>query len=162
MQPRNMLTKPQIERLKALSHGMAVEHVMGERVLVKPVTPKTDMDRLEQEGLLFMPEDAKEVNTPLPSVGVIMQRGTKVSRGNLVQRGLRLWVRFLQRLEPDREHNHPMPADWDRLEPGIGVMFSPFAGSDWAVENEEFRVLEVREIMCTLSGLKDVVVPVRG
>jgi len=40
-------------------------------------------------------------------------------------------------------------------------MFSPHAGSDWAVENEEFKVLEVREVMCTLSGLRDVVVPVR-
>lgn len=158
---RNLLTKPQIERLKALGSGLQVEHVMGDRVLIKPVVPKTELDRLEQEGILFGPEDAKELNTPLPSVGVVMQRGTKVSRGNLWQRAVRAWLSFLRRLEPDREFNHRWPADWDRLEPGVGVMFSPHSGSDWAVENEEFKILETREVMCTLSGLRDVVVPMR-
>lgn len=51
--------------------GIRVSRVLGDRVLVKPVTPFTEMDRLEKEGLLVAPEKAKDQNTPMPTTGVV-------------------------------------------------------------------------------------------
>jgi len=73
-----MLGKPEVDKLKALGLGIRVGRVCGRRLLVKPVTPFTEMDRLEKEGLLYAPEKAKDANTPKPTAGVIVLIGDKV------------------------------------------------------------------------------------
>lgn len=121
--------KPQIARLKALGSGAHVQVVLGNRVLIKTITPWTEGDRVEKEGLLYLPEDVKKANTPLPSTGIVVQVGRGVS-----------------------------PEDAELLE-GAAVMFSKFAGSDFIVSEEEYKILEVPEVMCVIS-FDDPVVPV--
>lgn len=114
---RAVLTKPQIARLKQMTDGLEVGQVMGARILVKLVVPYTEMDRLEKEGLLVMPETGKEANTPLPTTGVVVAVGPKC----------------------------------ETIGEGAMVMFSKFAGSDCFFNNEQFRVMEEKEVLCTLK-----------
>lgn len=127
---RQMLTKPQVQRLKQLTDGLEVGQVMGDRVLVKLVTPFTEMDRVEKEGILYVPESAREENTPLPTTGIIVAIGRGVV---------------------------------DPLYEGDMVMFSKYAGSDVYFNEEAFRIMETREVLCTLQARAEgdiVVLPV--
>lgn len=72
---KKLLTKPQVERLKALGSGLKVGRVLGDRVLVKTVKPWTDLDRVEQEGILVVPKDLKESYTPKESTGIVVATG---------------------------------------------------------------------------------------
>lgn len=105
--------------------------MLGDRVLVKLVTPFTEMDRVEKEGILFVPETAREENTPLPTTGIVVGVG--------------------QRDDPDR----PIP-----LVEGDMIMFSKYAGTDVYFNEEAFRIMETREILCTLEATEpaDVIV----
>src|SRR5262245_33594814 len=89
MQQSTRLAGPRLDsaRLKELGSGIKVGRVLGTRVLVKPVTPFTEMDRLEKEGLLYAPKHVKEELTPRPTTGVVVavgQRVTLVSEGDMV------------------------------------------------------------------------------
>ena len=57
-----------------------------------------------------------------------------------------------EELQPVRDTN---------LSEGDMVMFSRFAGTDFRVDEEDFRILEENEIMCTLEDTEGVVVPVK-
>lgn len=76
---KKLLTRPQIERLKALGSGLKVGRVLGERVLVKTVKPWTDMDRVEKEGHLVIPESVRQANEPKESTGVVVAVGDLMS-----------------------------------------------------------------------------------
>lgn len=89
------------------------------------------MDEVEKKGILFIPETVRDQNTPLPTTGVI------VAVGELERR------------------------DRDIFAEGVMVMFPKFSGMDFTVEEEDFRILETREVLCTLEGV-DEVVPVKG
>lgn len=80
------------------------------------------MDELEKKGLIYAPEDAKEKNTPLPTTGLVVEVGMGVGREMR-----------------------------DVLRPTTGVMFPKFSGSDFAIEEEDYRILDVGEILCTLE-----------
>lgn len=80
---KTAVAKPQVAKLKMLGEGLKVGVVLGRRVLVKPVIPFTDADRVEKEGRLIIPEQVKKDNTPLPSTGVIVQLGTQVKEEEL-------------------------------------------------------------------------------
>jgi len=108
--------KPNLLRLKQIGAGIKVGKVLGSRVLVKTVVPRTDLDRVEEEGLLFVPKHVKTENTPLPTTGIVIQVGPGVSV----------------------------------VTEGDMVMFPKFAGCDFKIENEDFRVVEEAEVMCTL------------
>jgi chaperonin GroES len=75
---RTILGKPQVQRLKDLGMGLRVARVLGDRVLVKPVTPWTEMDEVEKSGYIYVPEKVKEDNTPAPTTGVVVQMGPEV------------------------------------------------------------------------------------
>lgn len=126
---RQMLTKPQVQRLKQLTNGLRVGRVLGDRVLVKLVIPYTEMDRLEKSGVLFVPETAKDEHTPLPTTGIVIARGNEVD---------------------------------GRLADGDMIMFSKYAGTDVYFNEEAFRIMEVKEILCTLEATEEevVIVPV--
>lgn len=116
-----VLTKPQIARLKQLTDNLDVGLVLGDRVLVKLVESYTEMDRVEKEGILVLPETVKEANQPLPTVGVVVGVGTGVNLNMC-----------------------PVGA-------GDMIMFSKFAGSDCYFNEEAFRIMDTREILCTLQ-----------
>lgn len=118
---KGILTKPQIARLKQLTNGLRVGKVIGARVLVKVVEPYTEMDRVEKEGVLFIPETARDANTPLPTTGVVVAVG-----------------------------------DVFDIAEGDMIMFSKFAGSDCYFNEECFRILDEREVLCTLVEAADV------
>lgn len=127
-----MLTKPQIQRLKQLTNGLEVGRVLGDRVLVKTVDPYTEMDRVEKEGLLVIPETAKEENSPLPTTGIVVAVGFNAQTN--------------ARGEPI-------------LTEGDMVMFSKYAGTDVFLNEEAFRILDTKEILCTLVESKENVGP---
>lgn len=127
------LKRPQSAKLKSLGKGVRIDLVAGTRVLVKTVNPFTQIDEVEQKGLLVVPESVKAANRPLPSVGVVVQLGqTLLEEGCDINRAL---------------HN----GEWRRIiDVGTAVMFSRFAGSDVTIEQEDFRIMDFKEIMCTL------------
>lgn len=135
---RAALAKPQIAKLKSLGKGLRIGIVLGERVLVKPVVPWTDMDEVEKKGLLFVPESVKKDYTPLPSTGIIVQVGLGITQ----------------------EGADPVVANI--LQPGVGVMFSKYGGTDFIIEQETFKILTLDEIMATFDDDEAEIVAVSG
>lgn len=125
---RSAMGKPELAKLKALGEHCKIERVLGNRVLIATVTPFTDMDRVQKEGTLYIPDTIKKENTPLPSTGFIVQVGDGVS-----------------------------PEDREKLVEGTAVMFSKFAGSDWIVETEAYKILDIQEIMAIITFAEPVV-----
>lgn len=127
---KQTMTKPQLARLKALGTGMHVGHVLGNRVLVAPIKPYTDLDRVEKEGLLVIPQATREANTPKESTGIVVAVGDDAF--------------------------HPA------LEEGVAVMFGKHSGFEILVDEEEFRIIDVPDILCTIDfDDPSVVVPVK-
>lgn len=112
--------KPQIAMLKQVGKGVKLGLVLGDRVLVKPIIPYTEMDEIEKNGLLYMPETVKSANTPLPSTGIVVALGEECS-------------------EKTQE----------RLSEGTGVLFGKYAGTDIVIDGGEFKVFNTADIMCT-------------
>ena len=128
------MTRPQAAKLRATGKGLRIGKVSGTRLLVKLVKPWTEMDEVEKKGLLVLPETAKEARRPLPSVGVIVELGTGIYN------------------DYDKMPEAEMSIFNDlRIKDGDAVMFSKFAGSDVTVEEEDFRILDYKEILCTLE-----------
>jgi len=50
----------------------------------------------------------------------------------------------------------------DFLQAGDMVMFPKFAGSDFQIENEDLRIIESKEILCTLVDTEESLMEVRG
>jgi co-chaperonin GroES (HSP10) len=124
---KEAIGKPQLMRLKALGDRVRIGTVMGNRILIKVIKPWTDMDRLEKAGTLVIPETVKERNQPLPSTGMVVEIGREVS-------------------DEDAQ-----------LLTGAAVMFSKFAGHDFIVMEEDFKLLAVEEVLCTLEYVEPVV-----
>ena len=144
---KETLSRAQVTKLKALGTGIKVDKVMGERLLIKLVHSFTDMDRVEKEGLLHIPKTAKDANQPLPSTGIVVQLGEELQEAYIVKYGINRPIS-----DPD---NTPWP-----IEPGSMVMFSRFSGTDFRVDEEQFRILDINEVMCTLTDTQGVVAPV--
>lgn len=72
------LKKPELLKLKSIGFAQEIELVMGDRVVIAPVEAYTDMDRVEQEGKLVIPESVREKNQPKPTTGVIVKIGPDV------------------------------------------------------------------------------------
>jgi len=135
-----MLTKPQIQRLKQMTDGLEVGRVLGERVLVKLVTPYTDMTRVQKEGLLFIPETAEEANTPLPTTGIVVAVG-------------RLTCHFCGGPWHDDQEKGAINIAHDymgTIGEGDMLLFSKYAGTDVYLNEEAFRIMDVKEVLCTL------------
>jgi chaperonin GroES len=129
---REFLGRPQVQRLKDLGMGLKVSRVLGDRVLVKPVTPWTEMDEVEKKGLLYVPEKVKDQNTPMPTTGVVVMVGPEVPNAL----------------------NHMEDSDlW--LNEGDMVMFSRYAGMDIVVDQGDFKLLKYNEIACVLEATNE-------
>lgn len=114
------LSKPQVAKLKALGTGIRVGLVWGRRLLVKPVVPYTDMDRVEKEGTVIIPDSVRQQNTPLPSTGIV------VAIGELLE---------------DSERRI--------FEEGTGVLFSKYAGVDFTIETVDYKIINLDEVLAT-------------
>ncbi len=147
---RKSLGIPEVARLKALGEGIRIGEVIGPRVLVKKVKPWTEADRLEKEGLLYVPEDAKEKNTPLESTGIVVAMGSTALRDPMNLK-----------LDPGDPERNVDCFEYPIITEGTMVAFSKYAGSDISADHEDFRILELREILCTLVDTKGVVTPVK-
>lgn len=119
--------KPSLLKLKEVGKGVKVGRVLGDRILVRTIQPYTDLDRYEETphplyaGKPLLVAPPRDKEANTP----------RPSTGIIVQLG---------------EEVH----SFSYKDLGTAVMFSRFAGSDINVEEEEFRVLETRDIMCTL------------
>lgn len=77
----------------------------------------------------------KDANQPLPSTGVIVKLGEGFT-------------------------DAPDPFESCQLSEGDMLMFSRFAGTDFRVDEQNFRILEENEVMCTLVDVDQVVTPI--
>lgn len=133
---KQMLTKPQIAKLKQLTNDLQVGRVLGDRVLVKVVDPYTEMDEVEKKGLLVIPETVRDANQPMPTTGIVVAVGD------------------ITLVYDDNTGKGYKP-----VHEGDMVMFSKYAGSECYFNNEHFRIMEVKEILCTLVEREGASVP---
>lgn len=142
------LGKPQLSRLKALGVGIEVGRVLGNRVLVKTVIPFTDLDRVEKEGKLVMPEWVKKENTPLPTTGMVVKVG---------------WVNCVCG-KPAEAHAGSIGGPWHTFVPAVNegdmIMFGKFAGLDFMIEANNYRIVNVDDILAVLVDTQQVVAEV--
>lgn len=124
---RQALGKPYMQKLKDLGMGLSMDRVLGDRILIMPITPFTEMDKVEKAGLLFIPDSAKETNTPPPTVGEVVMVGPDVP--------------FI-----DLDNNTDQV-----VKVGEAVMFSRFAGMDIMLDNVAMKLVHVNEIACVLK-----------
>lgn len=103
-----------------ISKGLKVDQVFGRRVLIKLVKPYTELDQAEKAGL-YIPE--KEKHTPMPSTGIVVLKG----------------------IELDEEGY-----EGTNLAEGDMIMFSKYAGTDFRVDEEDYRILDINEVICRL------------
>lgn len=111
---------------------MTVRRVLGNRILVRTVQSETALDEVEKKGLLYVPETVKDANRPLPIMGMVVQLG--------------------EALTFDNEEEKP--------EVGDIVLFSKFSGTDLRMNENDYRIMEVREIMAVLDVETESVEPV--
>lgn len=107
-------------RLKLIAKGLKVDKVFGNRILVYLVKPHTQLDEFVKGGLV-LPEGSKEAHTPLPSTGIVVMVGADMQ-----------WM-----------------GDFNIME-GDMLMFSKYSGTDFRVDEQDFRILDVNEVLCRL------------
>lgn len=162
---QGLIGKPQIARLKALGTGLKVGQVLGSRVLAIAVEPETEMDRVEQEGLIHIPKPIKKDNTPMPTTGIVVQCGPDIpckvcGRGpwEAVTAGGDL-IHSLDGMDYRKEGSylHPYEAG---LHEGDMIAFPKFAGSEHIISEESMRIMDFREVLCTLVDVRGEVAEV--
>lgn len=85
--------------------------------------------------MLYRPESSKEQTTPLPTTGFVILLGQEL-------------IKFKKRSETDTVATIiDCP-----LREGDAVMFGKYAGTTCNIENVEYRILFMDDIMCTLEA----------
>lgn len=120
---QNSLNK--LKTLKFVGDGLRVKRIFGPRILVKLVEAHTEMDEAEKRGIVI-PQSVKEKNTPMASGGFIVAVGEPVYPTDVDPRKL-------------------------GLTEGQIVMFSPYAGSNYQIEKDNYKIIDVREVMAELE-----------
>lgn len=72
----------EVHKLQHIGGKLRVDTVRGERLLIRPIKPRTKADELEENKILYIPEAVKKANTPLPSMGIIVKVGDQVPEGD--------------------------------------------------------------------------------
>lgn len=162
---QGLIGKPQIARLKALGSGLKVGQVLGARVLAIAVEPETELDRVEREGLIAFPKAVKKENTPLPTTGIVIALGPDIpckvcGRGpwGVVSAAGEL-IHSLDGADYRKEGSflHPYEAG---LHEGDMIAFPKFAGSEHIINEESMRIMDFREVLCTLVDVRGEVAEV--
>lgn len=84
MDPAELMTQlplAEVHKLQHIGGKLRVDSVRGERLLIRPIKPRTKADELEENNILYIPESVKKANTPLPSMGIIVKVGDQVPEG---------------------------------------------------------------------------------
>lgn len=123
--------------------GMKMGKLFGTRVLVQPIKPHTELDEVEKKGLLYIPETVKDQNTPLPSVGFVLALGDQLIQDFKYPDG------WYPNYGEEKDMIGLPDSEWP-IKEGDAVMFSKYAGSEVAIDKETYRIIEYKEIMCTL------------
>lgn len=123
---RQAVGKPYLQKLKDLGMGLEMDRVLGDRVLIMPITPFTEADRMEKAGLIVVPESVKDANIPPPTTGEVVMIGPEVNQEGQL---------------PGSEINI-----------GEFVMFSRFAGMDIMLDNVAMKLVHANEIACVLKA----------
>lgn len=63
------------EQLRMMNKELKIGQVFGTWIVCEEIVPHTDLDRLEENGLIFAPTQAKEAATPTSSNGIVLQTG---------------------------------------------------------------------------------------
>ena len=125
--------------------------VLGSRVLIKTVAPRTEMDRVEQQGLVFIPKWVKKENSPMPTTGIVLAVGSDVQCAICGEGGL----------SGNHRDDLAYCASYTPIiNEGDMVMFPKFSGSDFQIENEDLRIVDSKEILCTLVDTQQALVEV--
>lgn len=85
-----LIGRPLLARLKYMGEGLKVKEVSPGRLMVRPVTPETDLDRLERARILTFPSHLKAQYTPPASTGIVVQVGADIKHwqpGDMVMFG---------------------------------------------------------------------------
>lgn len=72
----------EVHKLQHIGGKLRVDTVRGERLLIRPIKPRTKIDELEEKSILYIPDSVKEANVPLPSMGIIVKVGDQVPDGD--------------------------------------------------------------------------------
>ena len=83
MDPAEMLNRLptlEVDKLKHIGGNLVVDSVRGTRLLIRPITPKTELDRYESLGIA-LPQGTKEKYTPMSGTGIIVKVGDGVPPG---------------------------------------------------------------------------------
>lgn len=110
------------------------------------------MDEVEKKGLVYIPQAVKKENTPMPTTGVVIATGRldcSFCGGE--------WHGDDEKGAINIAHDY-MPAIFE----GDMVMFPKFSGSDFQIENEDLRIIEAKEILCTLVDTEEALMEVKG
>lgn len=121
--------------------------MLGARVLAIAVEPETEMDDVERRGLLVIPKDVKKDNTPRPTTGIVVAVGPAIP---CYMCGRTKW-------EHD-DRGWVCCAAYDpTLREGDMIMFPKFAGNEHIISEESMRIMDEKEVMCTLVDTEEVV-----
>lgn len=131
-------------KYKEIGGGLRVGRVLGDRVLVKTVVPRTELDDYEKRGLVI-PETAKATYGSLPTTGIVLAVGEEVRERKLTTPHT-----------PEGFTLIPI------LEVGDMVLFSRVAGMDFTVAEQQLRLINTKEILAVLVDTDDSVVEVGG
>lgn len=108
---------------------------------MKTVKPYTAMDRAKDSGL-HLPESAVKEHELMPSTGIIIELGNSL---------VTYWYNN-DTFEKIKEPNEDFAV-------GDMIMFSRYAGTTFNIENEDFRILDVKEVMCKLEATEEGKLP---
>lgn len=75
------LPTQEVFKLQHIGGNLVVDSVRGSRLLIRPVTPRTELDRLEETCGIVVPQGAKEQYTPKENIGIIVRLGDGVPKG---------------------------------------------------------------------------------
>jgi co-chaperonin GroES (HSP10) len=112
-----------LNKLKMVGSGLRVSKVYGSRVLVKTVKPYTAVDRAEKESGLYIPETVKDKYDNQPVAGIVVMCGDDVL------------------------------SDIDHISEGDMVMFGRWSGNSYQIEQQDFRILDIKEVMCKVEAI---------
>lgn len=137
--------KLKASKYKEIGGGLRIGRVLGDRVLVKTVVPKTEIDDWEKRGLVI-PQTAKDTYGALPTTGLILAVGEGVGTHEVV----------MKLTDGDVIVQEPI------LSIGAMVLFSRVAGMDFTVAEQQLRLINTKEILAVLVDTDGSVVEVGG
>lgn len=121
--------KPALARLKQLAEGVRFQEVLGKRVLVEGITPRTMMDQVQERAGIYIPPHLKKANQPPATTGIVLMVGPEVTAEQAT-----------------------------RIPPGTMVAYNPHAGTGFRLEDRDgLRILDIEEILAVLETDEGVV-----